>query len=219
MPLRQDPTRCPFHYQRESYGNPTDRLAVGQSYAEAAKWRLRAAEQGVAISQCELGMLYERGRGVALDFVQAHKWYSLAAIYERKPEKREECAGLRDALVGRMTPEGLADAQRLAAEWRPKLEIPADASPGVRPGSWPRVAPQRVPPEALPSNDIVFMIQQSLRKLGYDPGPLDGVIGPKTRAAVKQFEDDRGLPETGEIAPTLFVQVLDEAVDKAGWPL
>jgi TPR repeat protein len=73
------------------------------------------AEQGNAAAQYNLGLMYEKSRGVAQDYVQAHMWYNLAAA---KGEKRAR--KLRDSLAERMTPEQIAEAQRLAREWKPK---------------------------------------------------------------------------------------------------
>ena len=56
-----------------------DGRGVAQDYAEAAKWFRRAADQGVAAVQFNLGRAYEIGRGVPKDFVEAAKWYRKAA--------------------------------------------------------------------------------------------------------------------------------------------
>jgi peptidoglycan hydrolase-like protein with peptidoglycan-binding domain len=37
-------------------------------------------------------------------------------------------------------------------------------------------------------------IQRDLKRLGYDPGPVDGVLGPRTKAAIARFDDDKGRP-------------------------
>ena len=54
-------------------------------------------------------------KGVPKNFVQAYKWYSLAATNGDKP-----AAELRDALAKQMTPAQIAEAQKLAREWKPK---------------------------------------------------------------------------------------------------
>ena len=41
-------------------------------------------------------------------------------------------------------------------------------------------------------------IQQKLNDLGYDAGPVDGLIGRKTRGAIRAYQNDAGLPVTGE---------------------
>jgi peptidoglycan hydrolase-like protein with peptidoglycan-binding domain len=41
--------------------------------------------------------------------------------------------------------------------------------------------------------------QVLLSKLGYEPGPIDGLLGRKTRKAIENFQIDFGLPETGEV--------------------
>ncbi len=73
------------------------------------------AEEENAVAQNNLGAMYGDGRGVPQDYVQAHMWFNLAAAQEdelaRKSRKRVE---------KRMTPEQIAEAQRLAREWKPK---------------------------------------------------------------------------------------------------
>ncbi len=77
------------------------------------EWR-PLAEQGNAHAQFYLGVLYHNGYGVPKDFVQAHKWYHLAGANGDK-----SAAMLRDALAKRMTPAQIAEAQKLAREWKP----------------------------------------------------------------------------------------------------
>jgi peptidoglycan hydrolase-like protein with peptidoglycan-binding domain len=50
----------------------------------------------------------------------------------------------------------------------------------------------------------VAAAQAALQRLGYDPGPADGLVGPRTQEAVKAFQRDRGLPETGELTHELI---------------
>ena len=47
----------------------------------------------------------------------------------------------------------------------------------------------------------VKTLQEQLKAAGFDPGPLDGIFGPKTLAAVKAFQTDRGLQVDGIAGP------------------
>ena len=52
---------------------------VTQDYAEAARWYRKAAEQGYAIAQFNLGSMYNNGQGVKKDYAEAFHWYRKAA--------------------------------------------------------------------------------------------------------------------------------------------
>ncbi len=56
-----------------------DGEGVPQDDAEAVKWFRRAAEQGYAYAQRNLGRMYLFGKGVSEDFVEAYAWISVAA--------------------------------------------------------------------------------------------------------------------------------------------
>jgi TPR repeat protein len=88
-------------------------------YATALRLWLPLAEQGDAIAQFNLGLLYYWGHGVlqdsVQDYVEAHKWFNLAAA-----RGNLSAADNRDWLAKKMTPDQLAEAQRLAREWKPR---------------------------------------------------------------------------------------------------
>ena len=88
---------------------------VPQDYAETVKWYRLAAEQGHASAQNNLGLMYDNGEGVPQDYVQAHMWYNLAGA-----QGLEQAAKNRDNVAKRMTPAQIAEAQKLAREWKPK---------------------------------------------------------------------------------------------------
>jgi hypothetical protein len=50
--------------------------------------------------------------------------------------------------------------------------------------------------------------QQALASLGFDPGPVDGVVGPRTRTAITAYERQAGLPQTGRITRALLQRLL-----------
>ena len=45
----------------------------------------------------------------------------------------------------------------------------------------------------------VKSVQKALQDKGMDPGPIDGVMGPKTMAALKAFQKDQKLTESGRL--------------------
>lgn len=51
---------------------------------------------------------------------------------------------------------------------------------------------------AVPSEDV-RKVQTALNGLGFDAGPADGVLGDKTREAIRAFQTYRGLPASGVI--------------------
>ena len=97
-------------------------FGLTQDYLVAATWYRKAADQGNPGGQYNVGALYERGNGVPHDYVQALKWYSLAA--SRMGTTQQETAGaisrISNALAAKMTPAQIAEAQKLAREWKPK---------------------------------------------------------------------------------------------------
>ncbi len=90
-------------------------LVVPHDDAEAAKWFRKAAEQGDARAQEALGAAYEFGRGVPKDYVLAYMWLNLASA-----SRVALAAGhLREDVAKLMTPDAIAEAQRMAREWKP----------------------------------------------------------------------------------------------------
>jgi N-acetylmuramoyl-L-alanine amidase len=81
-------------------------------------------------------------------------------------------------------------------------DVPADATQGML--SLCGNAPTPVYIGSLnPSKDTgdggATGLQSRLRNLGYDPGPSDGQPGPRTLAALREFQTDHGLEPTGEL--------------------
>ncbi len=85
---------------------------VPQDYAEAVKWYRMAAEQGNAEAQHNLGVSYAKGEGVPLDDMLAYMWFNLAAAQGHEKAKKN-----RDIVASTMTPDQIAEAERMAREW------------------------------------------------------------------------------------------------------
>ncbi len=54
--------------------------------------------------------------------------------------------------------------------------------------------------------------QQRLAALSYDPGPVDGVMGHKTRIAIKHFQVDEGMAVDGELTPAVSASLKKRAL-------
>lgn len=97
-------------------------------------------------------------------------------------------------------------AQRIAAFLAAARERREDRQGGgLQPQTPPPATTQRQPAQSAPAasagqsrgNPEVLALQQSLLARGFDPGPLDGIMGPRTRAAMaaaSQAEMDAQVP-------------------------
>ena len=47
--------------------------------------------------------------------------------------------------------------------------------------------------------DLILRAQEHLKAVGYKPGPVDGIIGNRTRQALRQYQTDYFLPVTGDL--------------------
>jgi len=48
-------------------------------------------------------------------------------------------------------------------------------------------------------SENVKKVQEALKAKGQDPGPIDGMMGSKTRAAIKAFQEASGLKASGRV--------------------
>jgi hypothetical protein len=63
--------------------------------------------------------MYANGKGLPADNVAAHMWANIAEPKLRPGEERDKAIEIRTLVEGRMTPEQIAEARRMAREWRP----------------------------------------------------------------------------------------------------
>lgn len=148
-----------------------------QEYRQALQQFQIIAGTGDADAQYMLGRMYEAGTGTLQDFVQAHVWYNLAAAGGHR-----HAAGARDAVAARMTASQIAEAQAQARTWSPAAAAPTPvpAAPG---------------PAPLTGRELVAGVQRELNRLGYDAGPVDGLMGARTRNAIRSYQASVGLPQ------------------------
>jgi TPR repeat protein len=82
---------------------------VLQDYAEAVHLYRRAAEQGYANAQNNLGTMYANGHGVVKSDVLAHMWFNITSA-----NGGEKAPANRDIAENQMTCDEIAEAQALA---------------------------------------------------------------------------------------------------------
>jgi membrane-bound lytic murein transglycosylase B len=64
---------------------------------------------------------------------------------------------------------------------------------------------------ARPGSEQVTAIQQALKDRGHDPGKIDGLMGPRTRAALREFQTAEGIEPTGRSDETTLAALGVEA--------
>lgn len=140
-------------------------------------------------AQFLLGRMYADGKGVVQDFVRAHQLLNLAAA-----AGLDGASAARDELASRMTAEQIAEAQRLAAA---AAAMPAPAVAGTEETATV-TAPSDEPAGSEPLDQSLLVdLQWQLALHGYDPGPADGQLGPRTVSAIRRYQADAGLAVNG----------------------
>ena len=91
----------------------TGRIGLPKDFAQAEHWYRLAAEQGDPFAEASLGLLYQFGKGVKKDSVQALMWYEVA-LARSSVGDRASIAELRDDIIGEMTAAQIAEARRRA---------------------------------------------------------------------------------------------------------
>ena len=187
------------------------------NYLTAANWFSKAAEHGLKDSQFNLGVLYERGLGVSKDPARAYRWFALAA-----KQGDDKAAGKRDLLAAELSAEELSAQGQEMTAWT-ALEIDAEANskapePPVEPAGRRQAAvkPKTPGPQLIKTawstqlttiDEIAAEGQRLLLKLGYRVGQVDGIVGPRTAAAIRAFEQKIGAPTTGKLTEALVAKM------------
>ncbi len=98
----------PHHTLGMSYINGD---GVPQSYKEAMKWFMSAAEQGFAKSQNNLGVMYRNGWNTRQDYVRAYMWLKIAAL-----NGSSHGVEGRNSVIAQMTTEQIRRGEVLVRE-------------------------------------------------------------------------------------------------------
>jgi TPR repeat protein len=155
------------------------------------------------------------GQGVPTDPLWAGRWYGKAARQGEAQAQFSYGAILADgqrvprdralgyALLTRAADNGVTAAAPLAERVRAAL------SPRQRRAAERHLSDlAETPSDAFADPPTIRYTQAALRQLGYDAGPIDGLMGPATRAGIRAFQHDQGREVDGVLDPDLLRAVL-----------
>jgi len=167
---------------------------VPQDFAKAGQWFLAAADHGLPDSQYNVAVLLERGLGLQEDLPAAYKWFTIAAN-----NGDEGAVARRDVIADKLAATALVDAKLAAQTWGPRAADPIANGNLSSLGNWgtQSLSSSTSSPRVAASDPRVAQAQGLLRELGYQPGPADGLMGPRTRDAIRDFQSKAGLQVSG----------------------
>jgi peptidoglycan hydrolase-like protein with peptidoglycan-binding domain len=202
---------------REGRGAPQD----GPKAVELLR---DAAHQGMTASMFALGDMYERGGAVLKDPAAALAWFAITTEVELQANRGTDTAlskaaqqrgeALQRVMTGadreRADSIGETEYRQIVTALQPKPS-PPPAPPPPAP-SPPPAAPQAgaapEPPWPDATADQVKLVQQALIDLQRLHGKADGLAGPATRLAIRDFEKSAGLPSTGEPSRAVYLALV-----------
>ena len=166
-----------------------------------SEWMAAAdAEDGRAM--LALGIAYRQGLGVLQDYVDAHKWFNLAASRGIGDAIKE-----RDATTAEMNASERSEARTLARQLRPGggTTVPAETAVDEE---------QVVAENPKPPPEAIQEAQALLAALGYRPGPADGLWGKRSIYTYRSFLRDDGLPASDVLTLTVLLAMRDIAAQQ-----
>lgn len=125
---------------------------------------------------------------------------------QRELQIRGYATGATDGVAGVMTraaimayehDHGLALTARPSQELLKSIILGEGGKPGARSAK----------PGTAEAQDVVRSVQRSLAKLGYKAGAANGKLTLETARAIRAFEGDQALPETGRISGPLLARL------------
>ena len=184
---------------------------LGQpDFNEAAQWFLKAADHGLKDSQYNLAILFARGMGVKQDLLQSYKWFAIAA---QQGDKGAEAK--RDEILAVLKGPQQKAAKALVAAWKPQVAKASANQIATLPPEWAATTPEqlsRANQRLASDQNVIAKAQSMLGALGYNAGPADGQMGPRTRMAIRNFQEIAGLKVTGEIDAALLEALAQRSI-------
>lgn len=182
-------------------------LGVAQNAARAQDYYEQAARDGFAPAHNNLGILLESAQGIPNDRRAAYFHYAVA----ERIGGTQHAAGNRAKLAEQFPQDVLATLNRMVQD---------SANTDLYPG-WAEYIASAGPPEVTDDGDYpgrqnlksplstreVAELQAGLIRLGYNPGPADGIIGRATMRAIRAYQRDQNLTVNGRASRLLLDRV------------
>ncbi|WP_018998071.1 peptidoglycan-binding protein [Hirschia maritima] len=158
-----------------------------QSFLAGVEWFTRAADYGLIDSQYNLGVLYEQGLGVSQDLAKAAYWFEISG-------KNGDADGNRRArdILNKLP---TAEANKISAEANAFSPRQVSGAANGKFGQQPWSASLKTQ---------ISEVQSLLAQISGASLTADGVMGPNTRNAIREFERSNGLIPTGEVSEALL---------------
>lgn len=179
-------------------GLPRAQLALGEEYANGLRvrrepgwanvWFERAARQGDADAAQALARRARSGAVRDVDDEASYFWSSIAARLGAREAARD-----RADAAGRLTADDRHEIDAIVAAWRPV-------------GTFDDI---------LSDVPVTRFVQAELVANGYDAGPDDGVMGPRSVRALMAFKSSLGVTRpTDAFEPATILALRDAAIDR-----
>jgi len=190
-------------------------IGVERDYETAVTYLGEAAVQGHADAQFLLAQAFAAGNGVPQNRAWATRWYGKSALRGHGDGQFHYAVSLASGLGVPANPEAgygwLLVAERGGHGEAPKVRAALgeslSAAARTRAKAWADGF-HAVESTGVGDAPTVMYVQYTLNGLGYDAGPVDGLVGPRTRHAIDSYRQARGLSGEKGIGADLLHQLL-----------
>jgi peptidoglycan hydrolase-like protein with peptidoglycan-binding domain len=115
------------------------------------------------------------------------------------------CSKKTESLEEMQQPMSPEDLNRLSTQNEPAIpaapgEVP-QAAANMPTATMPVATELEALPPSGPYKPSAIEIQTALKNSGFYTGSIDGKIGPKTKAAIEEFQKSNGLTADGKVGP------------------
>lgn len=197
---------------REGRGAPQDGPKAVELLREAAR-------QGMTASMYALGDMYEHGGAVLKDPAAALAWFAITTELELQASHGTDTAlskaaqqrgeALQRVMTGadreRADKIGETEFKQIVAALQPR---PAPPAPSPAPPAPTQASAAPEPPWPSAPIEQVKLVQRALIDQERLHGQADGVAGPATRLAIREFEKSAGMPSTGEPSHAVYLALV-----------